>query len=66
MTVPAATGELDFLRFFFEAAGEAFGPADHDVYCGIMQQYEDENDRLVPEEYRIGYLSREDDNEEES
>lgn len=59
-------GELAFLRFFFEAAGEAFGPADHDVYCCIMRDYEYATDRLVPEEYRIDYLSREGDNEEDS
>lgn len=57
MSAAASPGELDFLRFFFEAAGEAFGPADHDIYCLIMEQYEETFDRLVPEEYRTGYLS---------
>jgi hypothetical protein len=39
--------ELKFLRYFYGAAGDAFGPADADVY----QQIKDEYDGIVPEGY---------------
>ena len=39
--------ELDFLRYFYEAAGDAFGPADSDVYRSINEDYEG----VVPKGY---------------
>lgn len=51
--------ELIFLRYFFDAAGDAFGPADHDVYCYIMQEYENTTGRAVPKPYALGYLTEE-------
>ena len=35
---------------------DAFGPADHEVYCGIMHDYE-RNGRVVPDTYRIAFLT---------
>ena len=32
--------ELKFLRYFYEAAGEVFGPADSDVYRAIAEGYD--------------------------
>lgn len=43
--------ELAFLKFFFKAAGDAFGPADADIYCGIAQDYEDLKGLPVPKAY---------------
>lgn len=64
MSVADDSDELAFLRFFFEAAGDAFGPADHDIYRLIMESYEDRSGKKVPADYRVGYLSHEDDYEE--
>ena len=44
--------ELTFLRFFYAAAGEAFGPADDDVYRCIHDDYEKETGNRVPNDYR--------------
>jgi len=43
--------ELTFLRFFYGAAGEAFGPADADVYQGIREDYERITGNKVPSDY---------------
>jgi len=42
--------ELDFLRFFYDAAGDVFGCASDDVYDLIKQEYKDNGDQL-PEGY---------------
>ncbi len=34
--------ELKFLRYFYNAAGEAFGPADTDIYAMIADDYDGE------------------------
>jgi hypothetical protein len=44
--------ELTFLRHFYHAAGEVFGPADADVYDALHQQYEAETGNKVPSDYR--------------
>ncbi len=62
---PAEPGELDFLRFFFSEAGEAFGPADHDIYCLIMEGYESSTGQQVPAQYRVGYLTTEEEEDPE-
>lgn len=31
--------ELEYLRYFYGAAGDAFGPADSDVYYGIAEDF---------------------------
>lgn len=41
-------GEIDFLRYFYAAAGEEFGPADSDVYHYIHEAY----DGTMPDSYR--------------
>lgn len=43
--------ELEFLRFFYEAAGPVFGPAEDDVYRGITEDFENETGREVPKAY---------------
>jgi hypothetical protein len=44
--------ELTFLRYFYHAAGEVFGPADSDVYAGIKEDYERDTGNTVPSDYR--------------
>ncbi len=43
--------ELDFLRYFFDAAQDSFGPADADVTISIIEEYEENTGNSVPEEY---------------
>lgn len=43
--------ELDFLRFFYDAAGDAFGPADSDIYNSIRQDWEQQTGQKNPAEY---------------
>lgn len=52
-------GEVLFLRFFFDKAGRAMGPADHDIYCMIMEDFELRYGQQVPAKYREGYLTEE-------
>jgi len=44
--------ELHFLRYFYEQAGQAFGPADGDVHAGIVEMYEDRHGWQAPSGYR--------------
>ena len=44
--------ELEFLRFFYDKAGEAFGPADSDVYHAIIKDFEQLRGVSVPKAYR--------------
>lgn len=48
--IAALLQELDFLRYFHDAAGDAFGPADSDVYAYINEDY----DGVVPHGYSEG------------
>jgi hypothetical protein len=59
-----ATAELRFLRFFYSAAGGAFGPADAEIYRMIIEDFEDQTGVRVPEDYREGFFSDEDDDNE--
>jgi len=43
--------ELEFLRFFYDAAGEAFGPADADIYYMIKEDFQVETGYALPEGY---------------
>jgi hypothetical protein len=47
LAVDKLTQELEFLRYFYDAAGEAFGPADSDIYAMIKENY----DGVLPEGY---------------
>lgn len=38
--------ELEFLRFFYERARYAMGPADDDIYQSIKDEFRDEYDYL--------------------
>lgn len=42
--------ELKFLRFFYGAAGDVFGPAEDDVYESIKEEYK-ESGGTVPSLY---------------
>lgn len=42
--------EVDFLRYFYGAAGDVFGPAEDDVYEGIKEEYK-ESGGVVPPTY---------------
>ena len=46
--------ELEFLRFFYGAAADAFGPADDDIYCMINEEFEQETGKKVPDGYSRG------------
>lgn len=41
--------ELEFLEYFFQEAD--FGPADWEVKKNIMQNFEEETGKLLPEGY---------------
>ncbi len=43
--------ELEFLKFFYIAAGDAFGPADDDIYRMIVEEFEEETGLRAP----VGY-----------
>ena len=43
--------DLDFLRFFYDQAGDAFGPADEDVYQCINENYKLHTGKSVPADY---------------
>mgnify|MGYP001584974499 CR=1 FL=1 len=43
--------ELEFLRFFYRKAGDAFGPADSDIYHMIREEWEEKTGQTNPEEY---------------
>lgn len=43
--------ELDFLEYFHDMAGDAFGPADDDVHYMIRKGYTEEEGLPVPEGY---------------
>ncbi len=44
--------EIEFLRFFYGAASDAFGPADDDIYRMIGEEFEQETGKKVPKGYR--------------
>jgi len=44
--------ELEFLRYFYHAAGNAFGPADDDIYRMIAADYTEESGKEIPAGYR--------------
>lgn len=46
----ADLNELEFLRFFHSAAGDAFGPADSDVYAAINDEWVSDGN-VLPEGY---------------
>ena len=45
--------ELEFLRYFYKAAGDAFGPADADVYDCIKQNFVKVSHKTLPEGYGL-------------
>lgn len=53
--------ELNFLRFFYDEARHAMGPADDDIYRMIKEDYA-ESGRVLPKQYA---LEEEEEEEEE-
>jgi len=45
--------EVQFLRYFYSAAGDCFGPADRDVYEAIKQDFMKHKDKTLPKGYGI-------------
>ena len=43
--------ELEFLRYFYAAAGDCFGPAEDDVYDAIKQGFKKSSKKELPESY---------------
>ena len=44
--------EVAFLRYFYSAARDPFGPADYDIYCGIKEGFVRAGGTL-PEAYKL-------------
>ena len=44
--------ELEYLQYFYGRAGDAFGPAEDDVYTAIQKDFEAETGLKVPVEYK--------------
>lgn len=44
--------ELEFLRYFYERARYAMGPADDDIYDMIKQDYVQAEGGVLPEDYK--------------
>ena len=49
--VPEKEGEVEFLRYFYSAAGDCFGPADFEIYAAIKRNYKKKSGKALPEEY---------------
>ena len=47
--------ELEFLKYFYSAARDCFGPADADVYEAIKQQFKKYKLKELPEGYEVSY-----------
>jgi len=43
--------EIEFLRYFYSAAGDCFGPADADVYDAIKHNFKKWKHKELPEGY---------------
>lgn len=43
--------ELEFLRYFYEEAYDAFGPAVDDIYADIKERYVKETGNKLPQGY---------------
>lgn len=54
-----AETELEFLRYFYDAAGDSFGPADGDIYRAIARDFEDETGKTLPSNYSRRYEEEE-------
>jgi hypothetical protein len=48
--------ELEFLKYFYSAAGDCFGPAESDVYEGIKQGFVKWKGKELPEGYELETL----------
>lgn len=47
--------ELEFLRYFYKAAGDSFGPADLDIYRGIADDFIASTGKELSENYSRRY-----------
>jgi hypothetical protein len=47
--------ELEYLQYFYDAAGDCFGPADDDVYEAIKQNFVKHKGKELPEGYEVPY-----------
>jgi hypothetical protein len=43
--------EIEFLRYFYSAAGDCFGPADDAIYAAIKQNFVKYKSKELPEGY---------------
>ena len=43
--------ELEYLQYFYSAAGECFGPADDDIYDAIKRNFKKWKGKSLPEGY---------------
>ena len=45
--------ELEFLQYFYSAAGDCFGPADAEVYDAIKHAFTTHKRKALPEGYEL-------------
>jgi len=45
--------EIEFLRYFYSAAGDCFGPAEGDIYDAIKQGFVKYKGKELPKGYEI-------------
>ena len=45
--------ELEFLQYFYSAAGECFGPADQEIYDAIKENFVKWKKKGLPDGYSI-------------
>jgi hypothetical protein len=47
--------ELEFLKYFYNAAGDSFGPEDSEIYEAIKQGFKKWKKKELPEGYELSY-----------
>jgi len=45
--------ELEFLQYFYSAAGDCFGPADSEIYDAIKRNFARWSGKSLPEGYEL-------------
>lgn len=61
---PKRATELEWLEYFYSAAGDAFGPAESDIYDSIKRYFMRSTGKRLPEGYGI-YVYNEETGEED-
>jgi hypothetical protein len=51
--MPEQATEVEFLRYFYSAAGDCFGPADGEIYEAIKQGFVKWKHKELPSGYEL-------------